>query len=83
VHDVLLEIVEQGRPFIAGILGERGDAEMVDLIQAAIWGLQLQQLFLRRGRARVRAVVERLLDQIDGPKKDTRPARAKRKGGAS
>jgi AcrR family transcriptional regulator len=65
VHDVLLEIVEQGRPLVAALLGPRGDDETVDLVQATIWGLELQQLFRRRKRTHVRAIVERLLGLLD------------------
>jgi AcrR family transcriptional regulator len=79
VHDVLLEIVEQGRPLVAALLGPSGDDETVDLVQATIWGLELQQLFRRRNRAEVRAVVERLLDWIEGPKARRRGLRAKKK----
>jgi AcrR family transcriptional regulator len=64
VRRVLIEIVEQGRPAIAILLGPLGDDRMVDLVQATVWGLQLQQLFRRRKRADVRAVVERLLDWL-------------------
>ncbi len=82
VHDVLVEIVDQGRPLVAALLGPHGDDETVDLIQATIWGLELQQLFRRRKRAQVRAVVERLLEFLEAPPARSRPqtSRSARKG---
>jgi len=79
-HDVLIEVVEQGRPLIAALLGPKGDEVAIDLVTAAIWGLELQQLFRRRNRAEVRAVVERLLDWIDGPKAHRTAPKKARKG---
>jgi AcrR family transcriptional regulator len=72
---VLLEIVEHGRPLIAMLPGLEGDELLVDVIQSATWGLQLQQLFERRGRAHVRAVVERLLVALQPTPKKRRTKR--------
>ena len=65
VRDVLLEIVERGRPGLAFLLGVDSADPMVDLLQAVTWGLQLQQLLHRRGRAAVKELVERLLAWLE------------------
>ncbi len=77
VRDVLLEIVEHGRPAIAFLLGVDASDPMVDLLQAVTWGLQLQQLLHRRGRAAVKELVERLLAWIES-EQDSRTGQVSR-----
>jgi AcrR family transcriptional regulator len=92
VRAVVLEIMGQGRPALAALLGTTGDDPMVDLLQAVTLGLQLQQLVVRRGPAEARTLVERLVEwlsrrpggrpAVSSPTKKKAAKQKNKKGGA-
>jgi AcrR family transcriptional regulator len=56
----LLAPLAGGRPLIAGLMGCEPDDPLVDLAQAAVWGLMAQQLVYDRSESEVEALVLRL-----------------------
>ncbi len=57
--------MDRGRPALAALLEVEPDDPVLDVVSAACWGLEVQQLVQRRGRAQVVRVVERLIEWID------------------
>jgi AcrR family transcriptional regulator len=62
----LLEIIEEGRPALAAAIGLSPRDPAIEVAQAIVWGLELQQLLYARSPRAVARLVDTLLGSIGG-----------------
>lgn len=79
LRTALLAPLAGGRPIIASLMGCEPEDPLIDLAQAAVWGLMAQQLVYERTASEVEALVARLASVL--PALAVAPAPEKRRRG--